>query len=93
MSCVRVGWVGKVQYTELEPFLGPVLVRIIQFFGNFSSRHAMPGAIIIGILPIVEEILAEFVRIRITVKEGIAIITAKGEILSFGAQLGISLGG
>ncbi|MNO10215.1 hypothetical protein D3C81_2339330 [compost metagenome] len=53
----------------------------------------MPGAVIIRVLPIVEEILAEFVRIGVAVKESIAIITAEGEILRLGAQLGISLGG
>ncbi|MMZ60544.1 hypothetical protein D1872_226430 [compost metagenome] len=42
-----------------------------------GGRHAMPVAVIVGILPIVKQVLTEFIGIRIAIEKSVSIIAAE----------------
>ena len=96
MGGVGVAGVGHVDEAKLEltvlPGIGNTALVLIHLIGDFLGGHPVPRAVVVGILPEVEQILAELVGVGIAVEECVAIVAGQGEPLGFGAQVRVSLG-
>ena len=95
MGGVGVAGVGQVHKTELKltvfPSVRHAALILVHTFRHFLGGHPVPRAVVVGILPEVEQILAELVGVGIAVEECVAIVAGQGEPLGFGAQLRVGL--
>ena len=96
---VGVGCVGQVHHTKLEGTLlpvggaGPLAVGIPQLNGRGGRGLAVPGGVVVDVLPEVEAVFAELVGVGGAAEEGVAIVTGQVQILNLRVQAGVGLGG
>ncbi len=93
VSSVGVGRVGQVHHAKLKGTLLPVgsalafAFGIPQLKGGSGCGLAVPGSVVVDVLPEVEAVFAEFVGVGGAAEEGVAIVAGEGQILNFGIQL------
>ena len=96
---VGIGGVGQVHHTELEgtgfPGIGihPLIVYIPQLHGGGGCGLAVPGGVVVDVLPEVEAVFAELVGVRGAAEEGVAIVASQGQVLHLRVQAGVGLSG
>ena len=93
MSSIGISRVGDIHNAELKAASLPVAGNgIINCFGGIGSCCAVPGREVVGILPEVEHMLAEFIGIHSAVEKAVAVVTLHQHDFCIGIQIRLGLG-
>ncbi len=93
MRRVGVSGVWNIYDTELKASGAPVAGdRIIQRLGSIGCRCAVPGGIIVCILPEIQHMFAEFVGIQRAAEKAVAVVALHQHDLGIGLQIRFCLG-
>ena len=99
MGGVGISGIGQVHHAKFKRAVLPcvvvhtLIVYIPQLNGCGSRSLAVPGAVVVDVLPEVEAVFTELVGVRGTAEEGVAIVTSQGQVLHLRVQAGVGLGG
>ena len=102
VGSVGVGRVGHIDSAELKvalrlPAVASCVVLLVVAVpdaqGRVGHSSAVPGAVVVHILPEVKHVLAELVVVSGALIKGIAVVAGHVHHLYIGAELGVCLGG